>query len=122
MNPSDWLDSLFSSIDAMDTPAFVGHLAPDATFQFANLPPVQGSGPIAAMVGGFFQSIRGVRHTLAERWICDDTLVCRGSVSYLRHDGGEVNVPFANIMKLRDGLAVEYRIYADVSPLFAPAA
>jgi ketosteroid isomerase-like protein len=122
MNTVDWLASLFSSIDAMDAAAFAGHLAPDAEFRFGNLPPVRGREAIAAFVGGFFQSIAGLRHAVERHWQAGDTVVCRGEVSYRRHDGSEVTVPFANIMHLANGLAADYRIYADVSPLYAPAA
>jgi limonene-1,2-epoxide hydrolase len=118
MNESDWLDSLFASIDAMDSQRFVAHLTPDAEFQFGNLPPVHGTAQIITMVQSFFEGMRGLRHTLLEKWICGNTLVCRGVVTYLRHDSSEVSVPFANIMR-RDGeRASEYRIYCDISPLF----
>lgn len=118
VNESAWLDSLFASIDAMDSQRFVAHLTPEAEFQFGNLPPVRGAAQIMAMVGSFFAGLRGLRHTLLERWANGDTLVCRGTVTYFRHDGREVTVPFANIMR-RDGeQASEYRIYADVSSLF----
>jgi limonene-1,2-epoxide hydrolase len=117
-----WLDSLFSAIDAMDTSAFVGHLTPDAEFRFGNLPAVHGAEAIAAMVGGFFQGIRGLRHTLHAHWSSGDAVICHGMVTYTRHDGSELTVPFANIMR-RDGeRAGDYRIFADVSALFAPAA
>lgn len=123
MNERDnaWLDSLFASIDSRDTSAFVSHLTPNAEFIFGNMQPVSGQEQIASQVEGFFQSIRGLHHVLLEHWRCDDTLICRGMVTYLRHDGHEVVLPFANFMK-RDGqLACKYQIYGDVSPIYAPA-
>jgi ketosteroid isomerase-like protein len=118
MNDIDWLNSLFASIDAMDSQRFVAHLTPDAEFQFGNLPTIQGTEHIKTLVQKFFEGMRGLRHTLLEQLICGNTLVCRGVVTYFRHDGSEVSVPFANIMR-RDGeRASEYRIYCDVSPLF----
>lgn len=124
MNERDmaWLDSLFASIDARNTSAFVGHLTPDAEFRFGNMPLVSGREQIASMVEGFFQSIRGLRHVLLDHWRCDDTLICRGMVTYLRHDGAEVVLPFANFMKCDGQLASLYQIYGDVSPIYAPAA
>jgi hypothetical protein len=119
VNESTWLDSLFVSIDGMDTQGFLAHLAPDAEFQFGNLAPARGATQIAAMVDGFFENLQGLRHTRLEQWACGNTLICRGTVSYFRHDDLELSVPFANIMR-RDGeRASEYRIYADVSRLFA---
>lgn len=114
-----WLASLFAAIDAMDVERFVAHLAPDVEFQFGNLPAVNGTAPVAAMVAGFFAGLRGLRHTRLESWAAADTLICRGTVDYVRQDGHEVSLPYANIMRLDAGLAREYRIYADVSPLYA---
>jgi ketosteroid isomerase-like protein len=118
MKSIDWLNSLFSSIDAMDSHRFVAHLTPDAEFQFGNLPAIKGEEQIRIMVENFFGGLRGLRHTLQEKLICGNTLVCRGVVTYFRHDGSEVSLPFANIIRREDELASEYRIYCDVSPLF----
>ena len=41
----------------------------------------------------------------------------QGQVTYTRHDGSQLSVPFANIFKLRDGLIGEYRIFGDFSAL-----
>jgi len=120
-NDEAWLDSLFGSIDAQDTSAFVDHLTPDAEFQFGNLPPVFGREQISAMVEGFFQSIQGLRHVLLEHWRCEETLICRGMVTYLRHDGAEVVLPFANFMKCNGQQVSKYQIYGDVSPIYAQA-
>ena len=119
MNADAWLGRLFAAIDGMDEKAFAGCLTPDAEFQFGNLPSVRGTAQIEAMVGGFFRSIAGLGHVLHGHWICGDTLICRGTVTYQRRDGKEVALPFANIMRLEGGRACEYRIYGDVSPLYA---
>lgn len=120
MTTTAWIDKLFAAIDAKDTARFVAFLAPDATFRFGNLPPVQGRDAIAGMVDGFFQGIRGLSHTLLEHWTHGDVVVCHGTVAYRRLDGKALSLPFANIMKCADDLARDYRIYADVSPLFLP--
>jgi ketosteroid isomerase-like protein len=114
-----WLKSLFACIDAKDSHGFVAHLTPDAEFQFGNLPPVRGTAGITTLVEGFFGSLRGLQHTLLGTWVSGDTLICRGTVTYVHQDGREVTVPFANIIRRDGGQANEYRIYADVSPLFA---
>ena len=41
----------------------------------------------------------------------------QGQVTYTRHDGSQLSVPFANIFKLRDNLIEEYRIFGDFSAL-----
>ncbi len=119
MDHKPWLDSLFASIDDMDAERFAAHLAPDALFQFGNAPAVRGTEAIVVAVGGFFQAIAGVGHRLLGHWACGDTTICHGLVTYRRLDGGVVTVPFANVMTMDGAMAHEYRIFADVSPLFA---
>ncbi|HEX8986401.1 MAG TPA: nuclear transport factor 2 family protein [Rhodocyclaceae bacterium] len=120
MDQQTWLRSLFSAIDAKDAQAFVAHLTPDARFQFGNLPAVEGREAIAAMVGGFFASIAGLEHVLEESWQSGEATICCGSVTYARLDGSLLTVPFANVMRRRDGAAFDYRIFGDMSALYAP--
>jgi hypothetical protein len=54
---------------------------------------------------------------VTEHWQSGDTLIMRGQVTYTRHDDSQLNVPFANIFKLRDGLIGDYRIFGDFSAL-----
>ncbi len=121
MTYDQWLTSLFSAIDARDSAAFADHLADDVEFQFGNLPVIRGAETTQTFVSGFFGSIRGLDHRLAEHWLCSDgTIVCRGVVTYERLDGSSLAVPFANIMKVEGHRAKEYRIFGDVSQLFGP--
>jgi limonene-1,2-epoxide hydrolase len=110
---------LFVSIDAMDTEGFLGSIAPDAEFRFASAPPVQGQAAIREAVDGFFASIAALSHDL-QRWLADgDSVVCEGEVTYTRHDGSSITLPFCNVFEIDDGLISLYRIYIDVAPLYA---
>jgi uncharacterized protein (TIGR02246 family) len=119
-HPPDWVTELFRTIDAGDAEGFARFLTDDARFRFGNAPSVQGREAIRAAVGGFFASVREVRHELAETWTLPDTLICQGQATYTCHDGSAVTVPFANILKMERNLIREYLIYVDASPLFAP--
>jgi ketosteroid isomerase-like protein len=121
MPDHDWLATLFAAIDRMDADAFTAHLTDSVEFQFGNLPVVRGSEQVSAFVSAFFGSIRSLRHELAEHWVCGGgTIICRGVVTYERHDGSTLSVPFANIIKIAGNRAFEYRIYADTSQLYLP--
>jgi ketosteroid isomerase-like protein len=110
---------LFVSIDAMDTEGFLGFIAPDAEFRFGSTPPVQGHAGIRAAVDGFFSSFAALSHEL-QRVVADgSTVVCEGEVTYTRHDGSKITLPFCNVFETRDGLISLYRIYIDVAPLYA---
>ena len=113
---------LFAAIDARDADAFVAFITEDGEFRFGNAPPVVGRAAIRAAVAGFFQAIGGCRHRLLGSWTGSGSAVCEGQVTYTRHDGSTLTVPFVNVFALRGGLIQSYRIYIDNGPLFsAPA-
>ena len=110
---------LFVSIDAMNTEGFLGFIAPDAEFRFGSTPPVKGHDGIRAAVEGFFSSFAALSHNL-QRVVADDNgVVCEGEVTYTRHDGSDITLPFCNVFEVDDGLISLYRIYIDVAPLYA---
>lgn len=116
-----WWQRLFAAIDARDAVAFSALLTSTARFRFGNAPVVIGTAAITAAVGGFFSSIAGCRHALLRTWSGADAVGCEGTVTYTRHDGTAVTVPFANCFELSGPLISDYRIYIDNSPLMAPA-
>jgi ketosteroid isomerase-like protein len=116
------LEELFRAVDTRDASGFVEFLAPDAVFRFGNAPIITGRAAISTAVSEFFRSIAGLDHRLLGRWADGDSMACHGEVTYSRHDGSTVTLPFANVFRLRDGLISEYLIYADLSPLYDPGA
>ncbi len=117
MNAADWIRPLFDAIDGMDADAFAGFLADDVSFRFGNWPAVSGAAEVRAMVAGFFAGVAGLSHRLEAVLSDGDGVVVHGNVTYTRHDGSTLTVPFANIFRARDGRIRDYRIYADVSAL-----
>jgi ketosteroid isomerase-like protein len=120
--PSDrdlW-ERLFAAIDARDASAFVGFLTPDAHFRFANSPMVIGSEAVRAAVAGFFGAIAGCRHQLLRTTSGAASQACEGLVTYTRHDGSAVTLPFGNVLEMRGDKVAAYRIYIDNTPLFEP--
>ncbi len=113
---------LFAAIDARDADAFVAFIAEDGEFRFGNAPPVVGRAAIRAAVGGFFAAIGGCRHRLLASWTGPGSAVGEGEVTYTRHDGSTLTVPFVNVFTLGGGPIRSYRIFIDNGPLFnAPA-
>jgi ketosteroid isomerase-like protein len=110
---------LFASIDAMDTESFLSLIAEDAIFRFGSTPPVQGHVAIRAAVESFFASFAALRHDLQRLVAGGDAVVYEGEVTYTRHDGSNITLPFANIFEVEAGLISVYRIYIDIAPLFA---
>lgn len=112
-------DKLFASIDAMDTESFVSFIAEDCEFRFGSSPPVTGREGIRASVNDFFSMFAGLRHDLKRVVANDNGIACEGDVTYTHHDGRQVTVPFCNIFEVESGQISVYRIYIDLSPVFA---
>jgi len=120
-SPEHWLPQLFASIDARDAAAFCEFLSEDAVFRYGNAEPVHGRDAIRTHVEGFFQAIAGLSHQVERHWTEPDAVICHGTVTYTRHDGSTLTVPFANILQLSGERVRDYLIFADASALFAPA-
>ena len=112
---------LFASIDSMDTESFLSFIHKDATFRFGSSPAVTGHAGIGAAVEGFFASFAALQHDLQQVIADGDNVACEGEVTYTRHDGSKIALPFANIFKVNGELILQYRVYIDIAPLFNAA-
>ncbi|MDO8662925.1 MAG: nuclear transport factor 2 family protein [Candidatus Omnitrophota bacterium] len=115
----EWIKNLFSKIDRMDSDGFSASLAQNASFRFANAPAVIGRENIRGAVSSFFTQIKGLRHRILETWECGNTVICEGEVTYTRHNGSALTLPFVDILRMEAELIADYRIYMDISALFA---
>ena len=113
-----WWKRVLAVVDAGDADDFVELLTPDAQFRFGNAPVIVGHAAIQEAVAAFFAAIASSRHRLLSTWSGPGTAVCEGEVTYTRHDGSMVSVPFANVFELRADKIAAYRIYIDNSSLF----
>lgn len=119
MNSTAFAESLLESVDGMDAGGFAGFLADDVTFRFGNAEEVRGKAATREVVAGFFASIKALHHELERVWSQDDAIICQGTVTYTRHDATTLQVPFVNVLILRNDLIAEYLIYVDASELYA---
>ena len=110
---------MFAAIDARDGAGFVSYLTEGAVFRFCSAPPVQGRDAIQAAVEGFFSTIAGCSHAIANYLQQDKTLVCEGEVTYQRHDGSTVTLPFTDVFEYDGELIAHYKIYIDIAPLYS---
>lgn len=112
------IESLFKTIDKKDAVGFASFLTEGASFKFANAPQVTGRENIRNAVADFFLSIKGLSHRILKVYEAGDFLICEGEVTYIKHDGKELTLPFADILKNQGGLISDYRIYMDPSSLY----
>jgi len=114
-----WVYDLFTSIDAMQADQFVTFLTEDAQFTFGNAAPVVGRAAIRDAVAAFFKTLKGLHHDITNVWEVGESVICQLAITYTRLDNREVKIPAANIFHMRDQLVHDYRIYIDLSPVYA---
>lgn len=115
----DKIESLFNDIDKMDADKFASYLDEDVIFRFGNAPAVTGKKAVRDAVDGFFKSIKGISHKKLRMWLHPDSILYQGIVTYTRHDGTEVTLPYLNVFFLNGEKIKEYLIYIDINPLYA---
>jgi uncharacterized protein (TIGR02246 family) len=109
---------LFHALDVFDAETFASFLTDDAVFVFGNAEPVRGKQAIRDLVASFFTSIKAIQHDLLDTWTMTETVICRGIVTYTRHSGSQLSVPFANVFKLQGDRIQDYLIYVNNSELY----
>lgn len=119
MSDKNWVRDLFISIDAKDLETFSSFLSAECCFRFGNLPELTGADEVGRFVGGFFDSILGLKHEISDIWEIPGGVICHGMVSYTRLDRSVLRVPFSNIFEIDNGRARRYLIFADTSQLYA---
>lgn len=110
---------LLADIDRMDAKAFAAHLSEKCVLRYANADEVVGRDAIEEAIAAFYDTIKGVRHDVVEEWNIDNTTILQFEVTYTRHDDRQVTVPAVTIYRRGDELIDEYRIFIDLTPVYA---
>ena len=108
-----------ADIDAMKVDSFVARMSEDIVFQFGNAESVVGRSAVRAYVDHFFSTIKGLSHHVRNVWDVGNTTIVQMDVEYLRIDGRAVTAPAANILTYDGDLACDWRVYVDVTMLYA---
>ncbi|NEQ29113.1 MAG: nuclear transport factor 2 family protein [Microcoleus sp. SIO2G3] len=120
---SEWVKRLFATIDEMKADEFVSFFAKDAQFRFGNAKPVVGREGVLNAVKKFFLSIKSLQHDITGQWTGQweqgNVVSVEAEVSYTRKDGTVVTLPCTSTLRLEGDLIRDYRIYMDISPVFA---
>ena len=110
---------VFRRVDRFTPAAFAELFAPDGKLVFGNGDPMVGPAAIDAGVSGFFQTIKGLRHTIVNEWHQQGDTVLELAVTYDRLDGKQVTIPVVTIYHRReDGLIDDYRVFFDLAPVY----
>lgn len=120
MSHKEQVRQIFEFIDTKDTAGFTSALSSDARFVFGNAPAVTGREAIRQAVDTFFGNIRSLSHKLTHLWEVPGWVLVQGEVTYVRHDGRTVMLPFADHLGMEGDLVRDWLVFVDISPLFAP--
>jgi ketosteroid isomerase-like protein len=92
---------------------------PEGTFQIGAMPPVAGRESIRAFFKQFFSYglFTKLEHEMRTVWELPDALVYEAVAIYTRPDGSTLRSPYVNVVRHRDGLFGDYRVYIDTKPL-----
>jgi ketosteroid isomerase-like protein len=119
LEPAEQAARVFAAFDAKDVATLVCLVSEDVRMRLGNAEEAHGNVAFATEVRAFTASVAAFHHRLVNVWHDGDALICRLEVQYTRHDGQEVTLPCCNVFLLRNGLIVDYRVYMDISPVYA---
>jgi ketosteroid isomerase-like protein len=119
LEPAEQAARVFAAFDAKDVPGLVCLVSEDVRMRLGNAEEAQGNIAFASEVRTFTASVAAFHHKLLNVWHDGDVLICQLEVQYTRHDGQEVTLPCCNVFRLQDGLITDYRVYMDISPVYA---
>jgi ketosteroid isomerase-like protein len=117
---SDFTTKVFGLVDDQDAAAVAALFAADGSITFGNNPPLVGAEQIEAGIRGFYGTIGGLSHDVVQEWNMDGDSVIELRVTYTRRDGATVTIPCVSIWnRAADGLIATYRVYFDLTPVYA---
>ena len=124
MPNEEWTKKLFATIDAMDAKGFAEFITADGQFRMGSIPAAVGTEAIEAFVGGFFGTLKAIRHENLKTWSVDEgkTLFVGGDVIYTLPNDAEVSIAFLNHFTMVGDKVQDYLVYSDPSPLAEAAA
>src|SRR5262245_51445249 len=122
-----YVADLFHAVDALNATAFAESFTEDGTFRFGNAPAVAGRRQIEESVAGFFSMIGGLKHEIvgvwSGAWEGGTVTSVETTVTYGGKDATVTDaITVTSAVRMRGDLIADFRVFADISPVFAPAA
>jgi limonene-1,2-epoxide hydrolase len=111
--------AIFAAFDAKDFEAPARWVTEDVRLQIGNAPAVIGKARFVEALHAFFASVASLRHTITSVWSDADAVIAELRVQYTRLDGVELTLPCCNVFRVRDGAVADYRVYMDITPVYA---
>jgi ketosteroid isomerase-like protein len=117
MYAPQWVTDLFLAVDAGDADRFVQFMTDDVRCRAGNSIPLHGKQAVHQDITSLLARIRHMRHTLSAIVVHDNIVAVHGTVTYTRHDGSTLTVPFADMWSMQGDKIREYLIFIDNTKL-----
>jgi ketosteroid isomerase-like protein len=118
----DTIRALFAALDRGDLDGVTTSLCDDVVVVLGNREPIQGVTAYAELFGQVMGMLAGIRHEIHDIWnAAEDAAVwtVRMTTHYARADGNGVSLPCCAILRFGDGRVADYRVFMDMTPVFA---
>ena len=122
MNAAERIRQFYRIADGGDYEALVEFLTPDVEFRFGNTPALHSAAEIPAKGKMMGEVLARIEHTVGDVITGPDgrQAAVELDVRYTRHDGAVFGIPAAAVFRFTaDGLIDRYRVYIDITPVFA---
>ncbi len=114
-------EAVLAAVDSGDVESLLDLVDENITYRFGNDATMHGRAAIAKAARAFTAAVDSVHHEFVDQWEPEpDVAVALLEVTYRRLDGHEVRLPCCTMFRFSGGLVVDYRIYMDSGPVYAP--
>lgn len=114
------VSKLFATAGRRDPGALVVLLTEDVALTFGNAPTLHGREAVRDSLEGFFTLIEGMSHEVLGVWIASTVVTVENRVGYVDKFNRKFSYPACDVLKFRDELISDVRIYVDNHDMFAP--
>jgi ketosteroid isomerase-like protein len=114
--------ALFAATDQGELAGVTSYLQDDVVVVLANREPIQGAEAYAELYGQVAGMLAGLRHEILDIWSAAEdpsVWIVRMTVHYTRTDGPTVSLPCCNVLRFTEGRVSDYRVFMDMTPVFA---
>ena len=123
-NPTeqDTIRALFAALDRGDVDGVTTFLHDDVVVVLSNREPIHGVTAYAELFGQVMGMLAGIRHEIHDIWsAAEDAAVWTVTMTthYSRADGTGVSLPCCAILRFSDRRVSDYRVFMDMTPVFA---
>jgi ketosteroid isomerase-like protein len=111
--------AIFAAFDAKDVAGLAALVTDGVRLKIGNADVVNGREEFTRALEAFFASVAAFRHTVTNVWSDADAVITELQVHFIRLDGIELTLPCCNVFRVRDGAVADYRVYMDITPVYA---